>query len=58
VFNTSDNSLSIGVFIEPDHLHMQVFERNELLTPMRVFKWKDPKECYPDTYERMSLPMM
>jgi hypothetical protein len=57
-FTTLDPTLSIGVFIEPDHLHMQVFERSELFTPMRIVKWKVAKPCYPDTYDRMRLPMM
>lgn len=46
-----------GIFIEPDHLHLHLFPP----TPgpkIRVAKWKVPKESYPDTLERMKLPML
>lgn len=54
-----DRTNKIGVFIEPDHLHVQV------LSPMgggdyptNVIKWKIAKPIYPDTYDRMNLPML
>lgn len=49
---------TIGVFIEPDHLHMQVLAPNAKLGPMRIFKWKIPKPIYKDTYDRMALPLI
>lgn len=49
----------VGIFIEPDHLHMQVFRR----TPgddrgMIIVKWKVPKPVYGDTLTRMKLPLI
>jgi len=47
-----------GIFIEPDHLHLQVFDVYPGQTSdIRLFKWKQPKEIYPDTLDRMELPM-
>lgn len=47
----------IGIFIEPDHLHIQRFTASE---PPRVelVKWKQPKFTYPDTLQRMKLPLI
>lgn len=48
---------SIGIYIEPDHLHIQLM--NEPGPPqVRLFKWKQPKLVYGDTLTRMMLPMM
>lgn len=49
---------SIGIFIEPDHLHLQVMELDNAGDSMRVFKWKIPKMIYSDSLDRMDLPMM
>lgn len=48
----------LGVFIEPDHLHIQVLKRGEGDLGMRIIKWKVPKAVYGDTYERMRLPLI
>jgi len=49
----------IGAFLEPDHIHLQtVPEFSGNTTPFFVAKWKIPKPIYPDTYERMRLPII
>lgn len=47
-----------GIFIEPDHLHLQLFHREQGSPPTRVFKWKVPKPVYGDTLQRMRLPLI
>lgn len=48
-----------GIFIEPDHLHLQIFTRRpQDRQAMLVVKWKVPKPVYHDTTERMKLPMI
>jgi hypothetical protein len=54
--NSYPTAYSVGIFIEPDHLHIQLFSPNNV-PEYRIFKWKVPKPIYHDTYERMSLPM-
>lgn len=49
--------MSIGVFIEPDHLHVQVLKPFADQSTIAVIKWKVPKPVYKDTFERMALPM-
>jgi len=58
IFHTLDPNLSIGIFVEPDHLHLQVFERAELQTPCRLYKWKIAKHSYADTLSRMEMPLI
>lgn len=53
-----DDSWSIGVYIESDHLHMQVYRWEDAKGRARLFKWALPKPTYPDTYERIKLPML
>lgn len=48
----------VGVFIEPDHLHLQVLQAEPKKGFMRIVKWKVAKPIYPDTYQRMALPIM
>lgn len=57
-FTTINPNYSIGVFVEPDHLHIQVFRRSELLQPMRIYKWKQTKSSYRDSPERIKLGMI
>lgn len=52
-----DRSFNIGLFVEPDHIHIQALAFNPTNTPTSVVKWKVPKAVYPDTYARMELPM-
>lgn len=44
-----------GIYIESDHLHIQV---NQIGTgeayPTSIIKWKAPKPIYSDTYQRMA----
>lgn len=56
---SGDGSNKIGLFIEPDHIHIQILRPDDPTqdTPTAVVKWKVAKPLYPDTYERMSLPM-
>jgi hypothetical protein len=46
----------MAIFLEPDHLHIQVVSDAD--HPTSIIKWKVPKPVYPDTYERMTLPMI
>lgn len=48
---------TIGVFIEPDHLHLQLFDADGS-PEIRIFKWKQPKPVYSDTHSRMKLPLI
>ena len=47
----------VGVFIECDHLHIQLFRMEAQKPRIRIVKWKAPKPLYSDTHERMRLPM-
>lgn len=53
-----DYGVMVGVFIEPDHLHVQLLKPDGKGIHMRIVKWKVPKGIYSDTYERMKLPML
>lgn len=51
----------LGIFIEPDHLHLQILTRAMVANPngrIYVVKWKGPKMSYSDTNSRMRLPML
>lgn len=54
---SDDNCL--GIFIEPDHLHLQIYPATEWqpFGSVKVVKWKIAKSDYPDTHERMKLPL-
>lgn len=58
VRNTSFRPYVLGVFIEPDHLHMQLFRSTYSLPENMLFKWKQPKPVYSDTAQRMLLPLI
>ena len=45
----------LGIFIEPDHLHLQLMPPEDSVF---IGKWKIPKPLYPDTQARMKLPLM
>jgi hypothetical protein len=55
----TDMPFDIGIFIEPDHLHVQAFTKENPTDPsqVRLYKWKQPKPVYSDTHARMLLPM-
>lgn len=56
---SADGTNTIGIFIEPDHLHLQVLEppvSKGYLNP--VVKWQIPKDVYSDTRERMNMPVV
>lgn len=48
--------VSMGMFVEPDHIHLHVLNRLHTVPPHRVVQWKQPKEIYCDTLSRMQLP--
>lgn len=49
----------MGIFIEPDHLHIQVLKPGGgHRFPTNIIKWGIAKPIYPDTYERMKLPLI
>jgi hypothetical protein len=50
------NGITVGIFIEPDHLHIQLFQPEPYPT-ISVYKWKQPKASYRDTTQRMDLPL-
>lgn len=50
------NGNSLGVFLEPDHLHVQILSNKGTSHPLSVVKWGIPKPIYGDTYKRMALP--
>lgn len=52
-----DAKFDCGIFIEPDHLHLQIFHRESINSLCELFKWKQPKPVYSDTIQRMKLPM-
>lgn len=55
--NYVDPKYDLGIFIEPDHLHLQVFDKEGALPRTRVIRWKQPKPIYSDTLSRMDLPV-
>lgn len=48
---------NIGVYIEPDHLHLHVLEK-EVPQTYRIFKWKILKPVYGDSAQRIKLPII
>ena len=55
--NLPSNLSTIGIFIEPDHLHVQVLDPRSTTAQISTIKWEIPKPIYGDTYERMALPL-
>lgn len=53
-----DLGYTVGVFIEPDHLHIQLFPYDPRYGNARLIKWKVLKPVYPDSAERMTLPLL
>lgn len=51
------DKFDVGIFIEPDHLHIQLFIPETSPPRIRVFKWKLQKDVYRDSAQRMTLPM-
>jgi hypothetical protein len=51
-------NFSIGVYIESDHLHMQVYPFADAMGRGRLYKWGLPKTTYKDTFERSKLPLI
>ena len=54
-----NHSNTMGIFIEPDHLHLQVMAvgKGERY-PTSVIKWQVAKAVYGDTIERMARPVL
>lgn len=49
---------SLGIYIEPDHLHLHVMSADPV-PEIRVFKFSvDKSIVYPDSAERMKLPLI
>lgn len=49
----------VGLFVENDHIHMQVFPSDTYPHPSySVMKWGTVKPCYPDSATRMRLPLI
>lgn len=48
---------NIGVYIEPDHLHLHVLQK-ERKSKYRIFKWKIEKPLYSDTKRRYNMPLI
>lgn len=53
----TESKFNLGVYIEPDHLHLHVLTKDQPQT-YRIFKWKVPKPVYSDSINRINLPMM
>lgn len=54
-----DQTYDLGIFVEPDHLHLMLFTPQvKDDTTTQLFKWGVLKECYPDTYSRSKLPLI
>lgn len=47
-----DPRYDIGVFVEPDHIHIGLFRRSWDVPVVRLFKWKNVKGIYPDSFIR------
>lgn len=48
--------VSLGIFIESDHLHIQILKRTPRSTNISIVKWGARKPIYSDTDARMLLP--
>lgn len=48
--------VGIGLFIESDHIHMQILSKDESAQRFSVVKWGIAKPLYSDTYQRKVLP--
>lgn len=54
-----DRSNRVGIFIEPDHLHIQALAPdNSAEFPTAIVKWKVLKAVYRDSADRMKLPLL
>lgn len=53
----NDSDYDIGLFVEPDHIHMGLFIPSGPVRQIRVIKWGVEKPYYPDSLSRMKLPM-
>jgi hypothetical protein len=49
---------SVGLFMEPDHIHIGLFNHDGRFPANRLYKWGTPKPIYGDTYDRMTLPLL
>lgn len=50
--------VSANIFIEPDHLHIQLSPFDEFGGHCHVTKWGIAKSCYSDTSDRSKLPLI
>lgn len=54
---SNNGTFSTGIFIEPDHLHLQILAGNTE-TPTVIVKWGVLKPVYNDSAQRMKLPLL
>lgn len=45
-----------GIFIESDHLHIQILEKDKKQFPISIVKWGEVKPVYSDSISRVNLP--
>jgi len=57
VSTSFDPEYHIGIFIEPDHLHIQ-FIQSDSKYPTEIIKWGDVKPLYPDSIHRVKLGLI
>lgn len=50
--------VDVGFYIEPDHIHIQVFQKLHHNPQYRVIKFGIVKPCYHDSAERSQLPLI
>lgn len=56
---SADKDFSLGVYIEPDHLHVQAIRRTvDGGIPNKLVKWGIEKPLYPDTSQRAKMPLI
>lgn len=52
-----NGSNDMGIFLEPDHLHVQILAPDPHNTHTAIVKWGIEKPIYSDSAERMKLPV-
>lgn len=58
VWDLPEYKYSVGLFIEPDHIHIGLFIPDGTAPRNKLYKWGTPKPIYGDTYERGKLPLL
>lgn len=55
--NYNLDNYDVGIFVEPDHLHIQLFEPEEQVGKIHIVQWKQEKPVYSDSKDRIKLPL-